>query len=354
MSKGDGSVYLRGKVWYIKFYRDRQQIVMSCPRLTEAQARDRLKAELRKSDEEFQGPREKRVTISELIDDLAAHYELIGRGDVAGFLDRAWRLHLKPYFGRMRAVDLTTELQRKYRVQRGKEGAKVATINREIQYLRRAYRVAYEQDPPKVKRLPKFVMLKENNTRKGFVNVPQMAALKAAAANFSMEWRVFIELAHWLGWRRGELLNLRVRNFRLHDGEYGSIRLESDETKNGLAREVPLTRTLRAFVEPFIDGRSTNDRLFSFTSTDSQWKKITEMAGLKGLLFHDLRRSSARTKRSAGVDVGVIMKMMGWESDSMFRRYGIVAPDDMAHALATQEGYEQKLLSQPKVIEGEK
>ena len=300
MAKGDGTVYLRGKTWYIKFYRDKQQVVMSCPRLTEAQAREKLKAELRKSDDAFVGPKEKRVTIAELIDDLRSHYELSDRPDVALQVDRAWTNHLEAFFGKLRAVEMTTELQRKYRAARAKEGAKVATVNREIQYMRRAYRVAYEQDPPKVKRLPKFLMLKENNTRKGFVTVPQMAALKQAAANFSMEWRVMLELAHWLGWRRGELLNLRVRNFRLNDGgRYGVIRLEEDETKNGKAREVPLTPALHAFIAPFIAGRGQNERLFSFTSTDSAWKKITEAAGLPGLLFHDLRRSSARTKRAA-------------------------------------------------------
>jgi integrase len=346
MAKGDGTVYLRGKVWYIKFYRDRQQIVMSCPRLTEAQAREKLKAELRKSDDEFVGPKEKRVTIQELIDDLRGHYEMSDRPDVALQVDRAWTNHLKEFFGKMKAVEITTELQRKYRTQRSKEGAKVATVNREIQYMRRAYRVAYEQDPPKVKRLPKFVMLKENNTRKGFVTVPQMAALKQAAARHSMEWRVFIELAHWLGWRRGELLNLRVKNFRMQDGgRFGVIRLEEDETKNGKAREVPLTETLHAFVAPFIHGRSANERLFSFTSTDSAWKKITADAGLPELLFHDLRRSSARTKRAAGIDTSIIMEMMGWTSDSMFRRYGIVDNGDKATALEAQEKFEQRQLT---------
>jgi integrase len=346
MSKGDGTVYLRGKVWYIKFYRDRQQVVMSCPRLTEAQAREKLKAELRKSDDEFVGPKEKRVTITELVDDLRAHYELYNRPDVESQVARAWELHLKGFFGKMKAVELTTDLQRKYRVQRGKEGAKVATINREMQYMRRAYRVAYEQDPPKVKRLPKFLMLKENNTRKGFVTVPQMAALKQAAANYGMEWRVLLELAHWLGWRRGELTNLKVRNFRLQDGgRYGVIRLEDDETKNGKAREVPLTPTLHAFIAPFIAGRQPSESLFTFKFSDFGWKKIVQAAGLPDLLFHDLRRSSARTKRAAGIDVSVIMEMQGWTSDAMFRRYGIVANDDKEHALAAQEDFEKRQLT---------
>lgn len=347
MAKGDGSVYLRGKVWYIKFYRDGRQIVMSCPRMTEAQARTKLRAEMRKHDEEFATPVEKRVTIDDLVADLCEHYTLDGRADLVRRVTAAWDNHLKSVYGGVKAIKMTTELQRKYRLKRAGEGAAVATVNREMETLRRAYRVAYEQDPPKVKRLPKFVTVKENNVRKGFITVPQMAALKEAAARFNLEWRVFIELAHWLGWRRGELLNLRVKNFRLLDGggKYGVVRLEGDETKNGESREVPLSATLYAFVAPFIAGRHPEDRLFTMKTTNTGWKKIIEMAGLPDLLFHDLRRTSARTKRAAGVDSSVIMEMQGWKSDSMFRRYGIVANDDKERALAKQEEFEQQQLT---------
>jgi integrase len=347
MSKGDGTVYLRGKVWYIKFYRNGQQFVMSCPRLTEAQARDRLKAELRKGDEESSTPIEKRVKIDDLIKDLCEHYKLSGRDDLVPKVMAVWDNHLKESFGGMKAAKLTTDVQRKYRVRRSDEDAAIATVNREIEYLRRAYNLAYEQEPPKVKRLPKFVRMKENNVRKGFITIPQMVALKAAAANYGMEWRVLIELAHWLGWRKGELLNLRVRNFRLLDGggKYGVVRLEGDETKNGDSREVPLTANLYAFIAPFLAGRQPDERLFGMQSTDYAWKRITAAAGLPNLLFHDLRRTSARTKRAAGIDSTVIMEMQGWKSPSMFKRYGIVDNGDKEHALAAQEDFEKRQLT---------
>jgi integrase len=204
--------------------------------------------------------------------------------------------------------------------------------------------------------VPKFILLKENNTRKGFVTVPQMQALKAAAANYGVEWRLLIEMAHWLGWRLGELVNLKVGNIHLHaGGKFGSVRLEDDETKNGKAREVPLTATLHAFLAPFLAARRPHEMIFTIKDHRWTWKKITKDAGMPDLLFHDLRRSSARTKRAAGIDVSVIMKMMGWEGDSMFRRYGIVNVDDMADALEAQERYETRLLTAsagPITIEG--
>jgi hypothetical protein len=126
----------------------------------------------------------------------AQHYDMTGRDDISRSIESSWRLHLEPFFGKMKAIELSTEQQRKYRGGRSKAGASIATVNREVQFLRRAFKVAAEQDPPKIRRVPKFILLKENNARKGFVTVPQMAALKATAANYGREWRVLLEMAH--------------------------------------------------------------------------------------------------------------------------------------------------------------
>jgi len=47
---------------------------------------------------------------------------------------------------------------------------------------------------------------------------------------------------------------------------------------------------------------------------------------------HALGRSAARNARAAGVAEGVIMKMSGWKTRSVFDRYAIVAEDDMDDA----------------------
>jgi hypothetical protein len=47
-------------------------------------------------------------------------------------------------------------------------------------------------------------------------------------------------------------------------------------------------------------------------------------AGVAGRLVHDLRRSAAREFRKAGVSEGVVMRLCGWETRSMFDRYNII------------------------------
>ena len=93
-------------------------------------------------------------------------------------------------------------------------------------------------------------------------------------------------------------------------------------------------------VEALVAGKQPSDRLFAFVDFPRSWARVTKAAGCPDLLFHDLRRTSARSKRAAGVDTSITMALMGWRSEAMFRRYGIVATEDEMAALEKQEVYE--------------
>lgn len=55
----------------------------------------------------------------------------------------------------------------------------------------------------------------------------------------------------------------------------------------------------------------------------------------EGLLFHDLRRTAARNLRRRRNGESVVMKIGGWKTASVFRRYDIVDPSDLADAAAS-------------------
>ena len=57
-------------------------------------------------------------------------------------------------------------------------------------------------------------------------------------------------------------------------------------------------------------------------------------AGHPTKLLNDMRRTFARNETNAGTPQHVTMKKGGWKSDAVFRRYAIVALDDMPEAMA--------------------
>ena len=75
--------------------------------------------------------------------------------------------------------------------------------------------------------------------------------------------------------------------------------------------------------------RRSGRRLQSFRSS---WKKTCAKAGLPGLLFHVLRRNAVTNLERAGVPRSVAMKCTGHKTESIYRRYAIVAESDLREA----------------------
>ena len=69
----------------------------------------------------------------------------------------------------------------------------------------------------------------------------------------------------------------------------------------------------------------------------------------RGLILHDMRRSMAREYRAAGVPESVIMKMAGWQTNAMFKRYDIINDKDQleAHELREKSRQNQIAPNQP-------
>jgi integrase len=335
--KGDGTIYKRGKVWWMKFYRDGRAFSMSAQTTVKEVAKNRLRDEVTKArGSQWLDPKQRAVTVGELIDDLIIWYRTVGGKPVmATACETAWNLHLKSHFGHVRAEALGTNHQREYREKRLSEDAAPATINREIQYLRRAYKIALRAEPAKVTRVPRFEITSEDNARKVFLDEVTMDKMRTAASSLGLWQRVAVEIAFTYGWRRSELFFLRVRDVNLVQR---LLRLET--SKNKEPREVPITENLSVLLQALIVGMQPDEKLMPCSPSGFRhtWNKICDLAGVKagkkdGFVLHDARRSSARNKSAAGVSSRVIMQMQGWKSEAMFRRYAIVDQSDMKRAL---------------------
>src|SRR5262249_56602381 len=64
------------------------------------------------------------------------------------------------------------------------------------------------------------------------------------------------------------------------------------------------------------------------------WRQATRAAGLKGKLPHDFRRTAVRNLERAGVPRSVATKLTGHKTETVYRRYAIVAEADLAEGVA--------------------
>jgi len=106
--------------------------------------------------------------------------------------------------------------------------------------------------------MPKFPKnLKELNRRKGFVE--EQACRKLAA--HAQGWlRALPAVAYAFGFRKSELLNLRVRQVDLL---HRIINLEAFETKNDEARKAPMTDEVFLLLQTFVEGKRPDDFVFT-------------------------------------------------------------------------------------------
>jgi len=332
-------------VLWIKYHRNGKPVRESAHTTKVKEAEKLLRQRLAAiSTGTYVGPRLEKTRITELADDLVREYRINGRKSLDD-LEARWKLHLEPFFGAMRAIDVTSQLVARYIDARQQEGAENATINRELAALKRMFNLARQSTPPKVQSVPYIAMLRENNIRTGFLESKQHDNLAAETGKIGLWLRAMFETGYTYGWRHEELLALQVRQVNLVSG---TIRLEPGTTKNLEGREVTMTLPVRTLLAQCVHGKSADDHAFTreggtpVRDFRGAWASACNAAKVPGLLFHDLRRTAARNLRRAGVAEGVIMKIGGWKTRSVFERYAIVSQSDIREAMTKLEAGQQQ------------
>ena len=348
-SRGTGSIFKQPKckTWTIKYVAYGRTVREATGETDWGTAQKILTQRLHEIDTgRFVAPEVRRFTVSDLAEDLLRDYRINGKKSTA-HAERRWKLHLEPFFGLCRVGQVTNALIGKYIDRRMIEGAKNASINRELAALKRMFRLGHQAQ--KISWLPPFPRkLAEKNIRTGFVDDKQFAALAASAGELWL--RAFLEIAYTYGWRKRELLNLRVCQVDIL-GQ--SLRLDAGTTKNDDGREVALSPTALTLLQECIQGKAPDGCVFTRAGKPvrdfrAAWEKLTTAAGVPDLLLHDLRRSAARNLRNAGVPEGVIMKIGGWRTRSVFERYSIIVQSDIRDAMGKLEAQRSQKLEQAK------
>jgi integrase len=267
--------------------------------------------------------------------------------------------HLERVIGaETRAPEITATRLDTYAQTRAAEGAARATVNYELAAMRRAFRLGIEKGLLAV--MPCIKLSKVDNARSGFFSDGDFAAL---VLNLPADIASVIRFLRLTGWRRSEALGLTWDQV---DRDASIIRLAATDTKGRTARLFPfalapeLKQLLDAQYErrdgPFVFHR--HGQRVGVGALDGAWERACLRVGLATKdaetekvtlhrLVHDLRRTAARDLRRRGLSEGVIMKLCGWKTGSMFDRYNVIDEQDLAESV--ERAYGQQAANKPGV-----
>lgn len=304
-----GELRQRGRLWWIRYYRDGRRFEESAKTDKYEKARALLRE--REGDIARGVPVTStgRVRFEDAAKDLITDYKVNGRKSLV-HLEGRINIGLTPWFKGRRLTSITTSDVRAYVADRQAAGAAAATINRELAALKRMFTLAVQAG--KVLQRPHIPMLQERNTRKGFFERAQFEAVRAALPPALQGVATF---AYVTGWRTtSEILPLQWHQV---DRQAGIVRLDPETTKNRegrvfvyaqvdelreaievqwTAHEALKTRKKNPTICPWVFQRNGRP-LKSFRKT---WKAACETAACPGRILHDFRRTAVRLTLTSG------------------------------------------------------
>jgi len=249
-------------------------------------------------------------------------------------------LLLAQHFGAMRAQDIKPHMVEAYQHKRlndlnrwGRE-YRPASINREVEVMRRIFNLAIREEM--VERNPCFKVsrLPENNVRDRILSPEEYTRLIVALPQHAAD---IVTVGYFTGMRFGEIVNLTWDRVNLREGY---INLRAEDTKTREPRKVYFVPQVREVLERLRKVKAlAHSFVFMYQGKPIKRIKKTlqtalEKTGITGFTFHDLRHTFTTNMRKAGVDRTVIMKFTGHKTLSMFLRYSSVDGNDAREAVA--------------------
>ena len=338
-TRGLGAVYRRGGVWWIQIRHEGRRIRESSGSTVRSEAVKLLRKRLGEiSRGKFPGNTAERLRFDDLASMLVDDYIVNERKT----LDRAQLSlkHLREYFGNARAVDITTDRITAYVKERRQDGAAASTVRVEMAALKRAFNLAMRAG--RLGRKPVFPVIEVRNTRSGFFEPEELAAVLRELPSHLVPVAEFMYLT---GWRKREVLSLQWRQV---DFRGGCIRLEPGTTKNDEGRTFPfpagtaLAELLGRQRQITFDAERGTGRIIPWVfhrngrplrSINAAWRKACQRAGIDGRIPHDFRRTAVRNLERAGVPRSIAMKLTGHKTESIYRRYAIVSEADLTEGV---------------------
>jgi integrase len=202
----------------------------------------------------------------------------------------------------------------------------------------------------KVFRKAKKLLKRDSNRRDKILSYPD--EYKRLIATLPHHTRPIVEMGFWTGMRRGEIVSLTWDKVDLKNR---MIQLRAKDTKEGRAKKVPISPTLKTVLMHLptrLRTSNTDNHVFQYRgeSIKGDIRKSLENACREanipygrfeqgGFIFHDLRHTFTTIARKAGIPRNVIMVITGHTANDMNFRYDTVDEEDLLKAIDQMEDY---------------
>lgn len=237
---------------------------------------------------------------------------------------------------------LTGQDIRNYSERRLAQGAKPATVNRELAALSAAINYCVRELEWQIPNPVTGRKLREPEGRVRWLTRAEFELLCRTARQQRNGERLedFLRLAVATGARKEELLGLELRRVDL---EHRRILLEQDHTKGDRRRTIPLNEMAVAAIRRRLAWRAERwpDSAWLFTSDNGDrmksirngFESACERAGISNFTIHDLRHTCAAWLVSAGVPLIEVRDLLGHASIEHTEIYAHLAPSRVREAV---------------------
>jgi len=283
-------------------------------------------------------PDSRRLTVGTLLDAVLLDYEVNKRGSLD--TARARLRILREAVGTRAAVTFTSEDVQRLQVDWRRGGLTAGTINRRLNFLRKAFRLAW-----KARKIaqPLYVPTLDEQARRGLYMGEEVAG--KIATHLPEYGRDPFRFARRYGIRKGQLART-LRRFVDLDRQV--IEWPGDETKAGTTHILPLEGEGLAIVKralanarPWCQylfhgrdcsparGRKTSTRYACLGDLRDAFHNACKAAGVVagrkagGFVWHHTRNTAATDLAAGGCTIEDVMAVGGWKTAEVARRYNL-------------------------------
>lgn len=364
------------KAWAITWARGQERVIGTYPVMTLEGAREAARRELGEVAEhgapvaviEARRPAsEKPITLGDFIRNHFVPWALAHQKAGQATVDALEACFGDLYDRELRSI-VAFDLER-FKTKRIKEKIKPATVNRDLDRIRKVYSCAVEWGFLAEHPLRKVKRMKVDNARVRYLSPDEEKRLRKALAEREAErrksrqsgnewcqkrgygegrsmWPAYgftdhampmVLLALNTGLRRGELFGLDWRSVNL---QTKLLTVEAGTAKSGKTRHLPLNDEALDVLKRWKKQHGAGGLVFpspkggQFDNISKVWDGIVVAAKLSDFNFHDLRHDFASKLVMAGVDLNTVRELLGHADIKMTLRYAHLAPGKLADAVA--------------------